>query len=256
VDGPLRPTARLSAIGRQKYARDKPTVPPSGATWNGETRMPNALSKDWSETMDALGLTITLHALRHTHASQLIAAGMDVLAGLVTRRPRSPSESTATCSATRTIGRPPFTPPFIQDLERGAVRAGLRLHPLMVDGPGEFEDAFAAMRAGFAGPQVRSALTSPMHPVSAMSERPPPQRSAGHACRPEVASNRSQGANDDPLRRGPPLAPIGPRLLRTSPAIAGREHFGAIFFHSYRRYFCCYFAANTDRLRYEGGNGG
>ena len=49
------------------------------ATWNGETRMPNALSKDWSEMMDALGLTITLHALRHTHASQLIAAGMDVL---------------------------------------------------------------------------------------------------------------------------------------------------------------------------------
>jgi putative tryptophan/tyrosine transport system substrate-binding protein len=42
----------------------------------------------------------------------------------------------------------PFTPPFMQDLERGAARVGLRLHPLMVDGPGEFEDAFAAMRAG------------------------------------------------------------------------------------------------------------
>ena len=29
VDGPLRRTARLSAIGRQKHARDKPTVSPS-----------------------------------------------------------------------------------------------------------------------------------------------------------------------------------------------------------------------------------
>jgi integrase len=49
------------------------------ATWNGEMRTPNALSKDWSEGMAAMGLKITLHALRHTHASQLIAAGMDVL---------------------------------------------------------------------------------------------------------------------------------------------------------------------------------
>jgi integrase len=29
--------------------------------------------------MADLGLKITLHALRHTHASQLIAAGMDVV---------------------------------------------------------------------------------------------------------------------------------------------------------------------------------
>jgi hypothetical protein len=42
--------------------------------------------------------------------------------------------------------------------------------------------------------------------------------------------------------------------LRASPAIAGREHLGAVFFDSYWRYFRCYFAANTDRLRYEGGN--
>jgi ABC-type uncharacterized transport system substrate-binding protein len=50
--------------------------------------------------------------------------------------------------AVLTVKTDPFTPPFMQDLERGADRAGLRLHPLMVDGPGEFEDAFAAMRAG------------------------------------------------------------------------------------------------------------
>ena len=29
--------------------------------------------------MASLGIKITLHALRHTHASQLIAAGMDVV---------------------------------------------------------------------------------------------------------------------------------------------------------------------------------
>jgi len=45
----------------------------------GGARTPNALSKDWSETMANLGMKITLHALRHTHASQLIAAGMDVV---------------------------------------------------------------------------------------------------------------------------------------------------------------------------------
>jgi hypothetical protein len=34
-----------------------------------------------------------------------------------------------------------------------------------------------------AGPRVRSALTSPMHPDSAMSERRSPQRCPGHVCR-------------------------------------------------------------------------
>jgi integrase len=49
------------------------------ATWEGKPRTPNALSKDWGEMMVRLGMKITLHALRHTHASQLIAAGMDVV---------------------------------------------------------------------------------------------------------------------------------------------------------------------------------
>jgi len=34
--------------------------------------------------MDALGMIATLHGLRHTHASRLITAGMDVL--MITRR--------------------------------------------------------------------------------------------------------------------------------------------------------------------------
>ena len=41
----------------------------------------------------------------------------------------------------------PFTAPFVQDLQTGAVRVGLQLHPVMVSGPGEFEDGFAAMSA-------------------------------------------------------------------------------------------------------------
>jgi len=41
----------------------------------------------------------------------------------------------------------PFTPPFLQDLRTGAARLGLQLNPVMIDGPGEFEGAFAAMRA-------------------------------------------------------------------------------------------------------------
>lgn len=50
------------------------------ATWEGKPRSPNALTKEWSVAMDALGLPhVTLHSLRHTHASQLIAAGIDVL---------------------------------------------------------------------------------------------------------------------------------------------------------------------------------
>jgi putative ABC transport system substrate-binding protein len=41
----------------------------------------------------------------------------------------------------------PFTPPFLQDLRTGAARLGLQLNPVMIDGPGEFESAFAAIRA-------------------------------------------------------------------------------------------------------------
>jgi integrase len=41
---------------------------------------PNALSKEWSAAAAGIGLDgITFHALRHTHASQLIDAGIDVV---------------------------------------------------------------------------------------------------------------------------------------------------------------------------------
>jgi integrase len=43
-------------------------------------RSPNGLTKEWRLAMKAVGLDrVTFHALRHTHASSLIAAGLDVL---------------------------------------------------------------------------------------------------------------------------------------------------------------------------------
>lgn len=49
-------------------------------TWEGKPRSLNALTKEWSVAMKAAGRPgLTFHSLRHTHASQLISAGMDVL---------------------------------------------------------------------------------------------------------------------------------------------------------------------------------
>ena len=48
-------------------------------TWDGAVRSPNALTKEWSVAMRALRLTATFHSLRHTHASHLIASGLDVI---------------------------------------------------------------------------------------------------------------------------------------------------------------------------------
>ena len=50
------------------------------ARWDGRTRSPHWLTQKFGLTMEALKIEgVTLHSLRHTHASQLIAAGMDVL---------------------------------------------------------------------------------------------------------------------------------------------------------------------------------
>jgi len=47
---------------------------------HGALRSPNALTKEWIRATIDRGLPrVSLHALRHTHASQLIASGMDVL---------------------------------------------------------------------------------------------------------------------------------------------------------------------------------
>lgn len=46
---------------------------------NGAPRSPNAVTKEWQAAMGKLGLRATLHSLRHSHASALIASGLDVL---------------------------------------------------------------------------------------------------------------------------------------------------------------------------------
>ena len=51
------------------------------ASWDGTIRSPNATTREWVRALAENRLpTISLHALRHTHASQLIAAGMDPVA--------------------------------------------------------------------------------------------------------------------------------------------------------------------------------
>jgi integrase len=50
------------------------------ANWDGTVRNPDALSKEWAACMKQIGMPhITLHSLRHSHASQLIASGLDIL---------------------------------------------------------------------------------------------------------------------------------------------------------------------------------
>jgi len=47
---------------------------------NGGPQSPRNLSTDWAVEADRLGLeAVTFHALRHTHASQLIDAGVDIV---------------------------------------------------------------------------------------------------------------------------------------------------------------------------------
>jgi integrase len=49
------------------------------ARWDGSTRSPHWLTQKFALAMADLKIDCTLHGLRHTHVSQLIAAGLDVL---------------------------------------------------------------------------------------------------------------------------------------------------------------------------------
>lgn len=49
------------------------------ASVDGSPLSPNAVTKAWQAAMSIAGLKATLHSLRHSHASALIAAGLDVL---------------------------------------------------------------------------------------------------------------------------------------------------------------------------------
>jgi integrase len=49
------------------------------ANWDGQPRSPSRVSQDFAEATEKLKIDVTLHGLRHTHVSQLIASGLDVL---------------------------------------------------------------------------------------------------------------------------------------------------------------------------------
>jgi integrase len=70
-----RQDERRLALGMGRAPNDGPVF----ARWNGELRDPNRLSQDFAAVMDSLGIECTLHGLRHTHVSQLIASGLDML---------------------------------------------------------------------------------------------------------------------------------------------------------------------------------
>jgi integrase len=73
----LQQESRL-ALGLGKAAADALVFP----TWEFKPRSPNSLTKEWKEAVLRTPRVrpVTLHSLRHTHASHLIAAGLDVLA--------------------------------------------------------------------------------------------------------------------------------------------------------------------------------
>jgi integrase len=64
------------ALGIGKSPDDSPVL----AAFDGKLQSPGAISAAWGRAVEAIGMPeITLHSLRHTHASILIASGMDIL---------------------------------------------------------------------------------------------------------------------------------------------------------------------------------
>ena len=63
------------ALGLGKASDDALVFP----NWDGSIRSPNGVTKEWALAMRKAGLKATLHSLRHTHASTLIASGLNVL---------------------------------------------------------------------------------------------------------------------------------------------------------------------------------
>jgi integrase len=64
------------ALGMGKSPPDSPVL----ATWDGKFVTPSALNHAWRRQTREIGMpNVGLHSLRHTHASMLIAAGVDVL---------------------------------------------------------------------------------------------------------------------------------------------------------------------------------
>jgi integrase len=73
------------ALGHGKAGADDQVFPSWDRDGNPSPLPPDRISSTWAKTVAALKLPrVTFHALRHTHASQLIAAGLDVVS--VSRR--------------------------------------------------------------------------------------------------------------------------------------------------------------------------
>ena len=70
-----RQQERRLSLGQGKAAPDDLVF----ARWDGAVRAPHWLTQKFAQAMAALKINATLHGLRHTHVSQLIAAGLDVL---------------------------------------------------------------------------------------------------------------------------------------------------------------------------------
>jgi integrase len=49
------------------------------SNWDGSLRPPRSVTKEWSDAMKRLGVKASFHSLRHTHASELLRAGVDVV---------------------------------------------------------------------------------------------------------------------------------------------------------------------------------
>jgi integrase len=57
-----------------------PDSAPVFATADGKHLSPNMITKAWLVAVAVIGMpAVKLHSLRHTHASMLIASGMDIL---------------------------------------------------------------------------------------------------------------------------------------------------------------------------------
>jgi integrase len=82
----------ISSVGRQlsttrKTAAAVTFAVDSGLTdqdlvfpaWDGRPQAPNAFGAMWGKAARELGLALPFHSLRHSHASQLIDTGVDVV---------------------------------------------------------------------------------------------------------------------------------------------------------------------------------
>jgi putative ABC transport system substrate-binding protein len=66
----------------------------------------------------------------------------------------------------------PFTIPYVKDAQSGAVQAGIELHPVLVDGPDDFEAAFASLKAAGAQAVMIQPLFGPHDtPIVALAAR-------------------------------------------------------------------------------------